>query len=386
MAASRRAQNRVILMSLALSTLLYEWRRYMAAMVALACAGVLILSLSGLFVGLIGAYTATIDRSRADIMVLPPQAKTLNNSGGIPERILPLVYLHPEVVEARDLDGDWGQFFGPGKKEPTQVQVSVIDPIPNAVTLPTDFNETVRLALATPFNIVVDRTALRQLGVKKGDTAVFNSRTVRVAEVIEGYPNFDIPGIIMSRQTLRAMGRASSGRLGPIMVRIKDPARAEQVRDDLNALGKDQYKAWTRSQLARATLDAFMRDGLISIMLGFSVVLGLFIGVIITFQTLQGAILANIKEFASLRALGVSMGSLRLVVMELSFWVGIAGLGLTAGLTFLIKLAANAAGVPLTFQPQWIIGAGILLMIISLISGVFSLGVLKKSQPADLLR
>lgn len=373
-------------MSLALSTLIYEWRRYMAAMVALSCAGVLILCLSGLFVGLIGAYTATIDRSRADIMVLPPNAKSLNNSGGIPARILPLVYLHPEVIEARDLDGDWGRFFGPGKKDPTQVQVSVIDPAPNSVTLPTDFNERIRTALSTPFNVVVDQTALKRLGVKKGDRASFNGRGIVVAEVISGYPNFDNPGIIMSRQTLRLMGRANTDRLGPIMVKIKDPAKAEQVRDDLNALAQDQYRAWTRKQLAKATLDSFLKEGLIAIMLGFSVFLGLFIGIIITFQTLQGAILANIKEFASLRALGVSMGSLRLVVMELSFWVGVAGLGLTAILTSLVKLLANSNGVPMTFQPSWIVGAGILLMVIALISGLLSLGILKKSQPADLLR
>jgi len=32
-------------------------------------------------------------------------------------------------------------------------------------------------------------------------------------------------------------------------------------------------------------------------------IVGVFIGIVITWQTLQGAILANIKEFASLRAL-----------------------------------------------------------------------------------
>jgi len=42
-------------------------------------------------------------------------------------------------------------------------------------------------------------------------------------------------------------------------------------------------------------------------MIGFAVVVGTFIGIVITWQTLQGALLANIKEFASLRALGVSM-------------------------------------------------------------------------------
>ena len=110
------------------------------------------------------------------------------------------------------------------------------------------------------------------------------------------------------------------------------------------------------------------------------------LGVGITSQTLRGAILANIKEFASLRALGVSMGSLRLIVVELSFWVGIVGLGATALLTFGISLLAKSAGLPMGFPIGWITGVAILLMLISMASGLMAMGILKKSQPADLLR
>ena len=39
-------------MSLALATLLYEWRRYMAAVVALAFSGLLVLAQVGMFVGI----------------------------------------------------------------------------------------------------------------------------------------------------------------------------------------------------------------------------------------------------------------------------------------------------------------------------------------------
>jgi len=371
---------------LALSTLLYEWRRYMAAIVALASAGILVLGMSGLFIGLINAYTATIDRSRADIMILPPQAKSLNNSGGIPSRILPIVYVHPDVAEVRDLDGDWGRFFGPRKKDPSQVNVSIIDPIPGAVTLPIDFTEDVRQTLAVPFNIAVDRTALRKLGVQKGDTGTFNGRTVRVAAVLDGYPNFDNPGIIMSRQTLRQLGRASTTRLGPLMVRVRDPSQVERVRDELNAISDGQYRAWVRTELRKATLDSFLREGFIALFLNAATALGFFVGVIITWQTLRGAILANIKELASLRALGVSMGSLRWVVLELSFWVGVVGLAFTAALMTLLYFTAQAFGLPMGFLPSTVLGAAILLMAIALASGFFSIGVLNKSQPADLLR
>jgi putative ABC transport system permease protein len=38
------------------------------------------------------------------------------------------------------------------------------------------------------------------------------------------------------------------------------------------------------------------------------------------------------------------------------------------------------------FPLPWIVAVGILLLVISIGSGLLSLGVLKKSQPADLLR
>jgi putative ABC transport system permease protein len=122
------------------------------------------------------------------------------------------------------------------------------------------------------------------------------------------------------------------------------------------------------------------------VFLGFSVFLGFLIGVGITSQTLRGAILASIKEFASLRALGVSVGSLRMVILELSFWVGIAGLIATAIMTWLVWFLGSHNGMPMGFPTPWVVGVTILLLVISAASGLLALGILKRSQPADLLR
>jgi putative ABC transport system permease protein len=80
------------------------------------------------------------------------------------------------------------------------------------------------------------------------------------------------------------------------------------------------------------------------------------------------------------------MGSLRMLVLELSFWVGIVGLGFTGLFTWLVSLLGQNAGMPMGFPLPWIVAVGILLLVISIGSGLLSLGVLKKSQPADLLR
>ena len=382
-------------MSLALSTLIYEWRRYMAAVIALAFSGLLVLAEVGMFVGIGKSFTATIDRSPADIIVMSPKSESMmNGNSGLPRRIKPLLYMHPEVRQVADLDGNGASFRSAAaaaakakKVEQKYVQIMAVDLQPGAVTWPTDYSEEIRSALSEPYSVAIDQTTLPQLGVKLGDRAIMNGHMVRVGAVLHNYANVSQPMVIMSRDTLRMIGMASTGdRVGPLMVKIRDPGQALAVRDDLNRLGKGQFRAWTREELAKANDKALMNEQIIGLMMNFTIALGFFIGVGITWQTLRGAILANIKEFASLRALGVSVGSLRKIVLELSFWVGVVGLATTGLFVWGVAMLGQAGGVPMAFPPEYIALAVVLLMLISLGSGFLSLGVLKKSQPADLLR
>jgi putative ABC transport system permease protein len=380
-------------MSLALATLLYEWKRYSAAMVALAFSGLLILAQVGMFTGIVKAISASIDRSPADLMILAPKNESLINSGpdGLPERVQPMIYLNPQVTEVESLDGDgarWVNTPEPGKKAVTTfVNTFDVDPRPGSVTLPVDYPESIRLALLEPYAVVLDKTAQARLGTHLGAAATLNSKTVHVRGLLENYPNVDQPTVYMSRDTMRLLGMGpKNGKTGPLMVRIKDPLQVQTVVDQLNAVSHGAYRAWTKAAPAKANEKALMGEQIIGIFLGFSLFLGLLIGVGITSQTLRGAILASIKEFASLRALGVSMRSLSAIVLELAVWVGVAGLIFTALFTFGVYLLASNFGMPMGFPMPWVITVAVLLTVISILSGLFSLGVLKKSQPADLLR
>ena len=148
------------------------------------------------------------------------------------------------------------------------------------------------------------------------------------------------------------MGMDQEGlRIGPLMVKIRDPKRADIVRDQLNAMANGAYSAQTMKQFNQANEQAVMGEQIIGLLLGFSIFLAVLIGIGVTSQTLRGAILSNIREFASLRALGISMGSLRLIVMELSFWVGVAGLGAAILLTVVIATLGQAIGLPIVAAP-----------------------------------
>lgn len=390
-------------MSLALSTLLFEWRRYMAAVMALALSGLLVLAMTGVFIGIGKGFTATIERSGADVIVMQPGAKSLmGGPSGVPRRFIPLVYNHPEVVEIQPLDGAGGTFQSVKNVDPTLsqadrarqdaprqqfVQSMVIDTTPGSVTIPTDYSTELVEALRQPYTVAVDETALPKLGVKLGERALYNGQTVTVVGVTRGYPNMMQATVVMSRDTLRMLGQADTGpRVGPLMVKLRNPADAARVATEINAMGNGQWKAWTRQGLADANASAMFEEGILVIIIGGCVVLGTIIGVAITWQTLRGAIMANIKEFASLRALGVGMGSLNRIVLELSFWVGVVGVAAAVILTWLISLLAMANAVIIALPVSLLIVVGGGLIVIAMLSGLLSLGILKNSQPADLLR
>ena len=365
----------------------------MAAVMALALSGLLVLAMTGVFIGIGKGFTATIERSSADIIIMQPGAKSLiGGPSGVPRRFIPLAYRNPQVVEVQPLDGAGGSFQSVKNVDPTMsqadrakmgaprqefVQTSIIDTTPGAVTIPTDYSQELVDALRQPYTVAIDETAVSKLGVRLGDKALYNGQTVTVVGITRGYPNMMQATIIMSRDTLRMVGQADTGpRVGPLMVKLRDPAQAQRVAAELNAQGGGQWKAWTRQELADANAGAMFEEGILVIIIGVS----------ITWQTLRGAIMANIKEFASLRALGVGMGSLRRIVMELSFWVGCVGVIAAIVLTWLVQMLAMANAVIIALPPVLLIVVGGGLIIIAMLSGLLSLGILKNSQPADLLR
>jgi putative ABC transport system permease protein len=170
------------------------------------------------------------------------------------------------------------------------------------------------------------------------------------------------------------------------MVKLRPGASPEAVRDQLNAVSHGAYRAWTRPELAKANQNQMLKNNVIGIVLIGGLFMGFLVGTAITWQVLRGAIFANIKEFASLRALGVSVGSLQWIIMELSFWVGVAGLLMTTLLVWGITSLAAFFSLPMAYPVPIMIMVGVLLLVVAVLSGLLSLGVLKKSQPADLLR
>jgi putative ABC transport system permease protein len=93
-----------------------------------------------------------------------------------------------------------------------------------------------------------------------------------------------------------------------------------------------------------------------------------------------------VREYATLHALGVGLGSLRRVVLEQAAWIGVfglvAGVLLSLGLIFLARIE----DVPVELNlPAWVACAA-LVMGIALVSGIAAVRALRSADPALLLR
>jgi putative ABC transport system permease protein len=73
-------------------------------------------------------------------------------------------------------------------------------------------------------------------------------------------------------------------------------------------------------------------------------------------------------------------------ILELSFRVGVAGLGIAVLLVFGVSLLAARGAVVMAFPPPAITTIALCLMVIAIVCGLMALSVLNKSQTADLLR
>ena len=171
------------------------------------------------------------------------------------------------------------------------------------------------------------------------------------------------------------------------MVRLKAGFAAEQVQKEIADTGLvSRYSVWQAEDFSVQSQVYWLFESGSGVGTGFASLLALLVGVAITSQTLSAAITASIKEFAALRALGVSRHSLRCVVIEQAAWIGFIGLLLTAALTIAIALLGEAANIAMAF-PVWLLAGNVLIMMaIAVGSGLLALKPLLNTEPVTLLR
>lgn len=147
-------------------------------------------------------------------------------------------------------------------------------------------------------------------------------------------------------------------------------------------------QALTQQEFAWRSINYILERTGIPINFGITVVLGIIVGAAITAQTFYIFVVENLKQFAAMKAIGVTNHQLFKMVMTQAAIVGATGYGMGIGLTAVFfKATANAPALK-GFMLHWQVVAGVagVIAVIILFSILFSLRKVFKLDPAMVFR
>ena len=376
--------------SLSRSILLYDWKRFLTAVIALGFSAFLIYAQVGLALMIFGLENAFLVNSQTDLWVTSGRdVKTFFWHNPINRNVELALRMHPDVMMVQSMWLDQSRCRIAGRNDAPGAVVTPIDINNNYLCVPDAFIKEFGLRLEEPLAVVVDASGAKALGLRVGDSLEINNKKVRVVGITAAYDGTLIPFFFASEQTFNYMfPERSTKYFDFLLLKLRDPTRAEAVRAELmtsNGAGKD-FQVWTTAQLYWKSLYFWLFFNDESLVWIFLVLLSLGIGTIITSQTLRAAILATLREYAALRALGLSRPALRGIVLEQTCWVGGAGLVLGLGMTWLFSWSLSMMKMNF-YIPWWFMtGVALLVMGAALMAGLLAIRVLYQTQPAELLR
>ena len=376
------------MVALARKTLIYEWRRFLPAMLAVGFAGLLQLLQIALVLGIFGSTSLYITGSSADVWIGYPGTQSVGSGRNIDADVESRILMDPAIQRVEPyiwVDGDWR---GPRDTGGVSVFVSGIDTSPDGLMFSKALPANLRARLAEPDAVVVDRSVLDQLGVGIGQTATINGHQVRVVGISSGLRALGGVNVLCSLDTARQLDEDPADS-GPtyFVAKLHHPAQADAVATRLrgsSAFGP--YTTWSAKDFAKISVRYWLFDTGAGAGVLFLAGIVFLVGAVITSQTLIAAVNGSVREYATLNALGVGVGALRKVVLEQAFWVGALGL-LGAGLLgIVLMMLARSQDVPVVLTVPAAVACILLVMGLAAVSGLAAMRALRRADPATLLR
>ena len=376
-------------MSYALQTLWHDKIRYAAGAGAVAFSAVLMVLQVGLLLGLFETTSIPVDHTRADIWIGSQDVKSVDL--GVPIGVNSHM---ARLTEKRGLVGQPELFLAnyasvtrsDGGMERCYILGSSLDPgCAGAADVLSDQNLS---DLTLPDSIVIDESDLERLTLEgPGSRTKINGVEVTLVGTVKGMKSLAAPWIMCSLTTAR---KILSTYLQPeqttyLLARAESPQRAKEIVDELNAEYPDM-QAHTADAFSFSCRWYWLTRTKAGIAIGYAALLGLLVGAVITAQTLYSATMASAREFATLLALGIPRRKIYGLVMEQSFWVGVAGMAFALPVVYLLSLGAAAGGAKVVLRPELLAGAGAITIITALGSGLFALKSVRNIEPMSLLR
>jgi putative ABC transport system permease protein len=373
-------------MSFSLATLWHERNRFLPGILAVAFSALLITVQFGILLGLLSLTSVPVDLARADLWVCDPRVLSVDVTESIPEGWLTRVQVQPEIERVERYVIWLMMADKPGSQRSICLIIGARMDDDSLGALP-QLTPDLRAKLSEPGAVVVDESDREKLGFAAvGDTAEVMHSRARLVGMISDVRSLAAPYLFCSVETARKLvALPSPQETVYLLAKCKNPTDAPAVAARLRRLYPDMG-TYTKAEFSNKTRWHWLTATKSGIAVGGSALLGLIVGAVVTSQTLYAATAASLKEYATLRALGIPRGRIAGAVMAQSAWVGGLGLVIALPAAFAVARVVDAVGAK-ALLPWWlVVGSSVATLAMALLSGLAALRSLRLIEPAQLLR
>jgi putative ABC transport system permease protein len=361
------------------------------AILAVTFSAVLIALQSAIVLGLLTMMSLPVDRAAADLWIGYPGVRSVDLGRPIPERWWVTLAGQPEVVRVEPVVlgfSLWTRFSGAEGAPISEVCTVLgtrLHPHGLAVVDALRHDPALLSLLSEPNTVVVDSAELARLGIRGvGAWADVYGVRVRVVGLVQGCKSLGGPYVFCSLETARQLLRYREGEATYLVAQVVPACDATAVarrlerRYGMTALTADEFSLRSRWHWLVTT-----KAG---IAVGFTALLGLLVGAVVTSQTLYATTAASQREYSTLRAMGIPRWRLQLSVIVQSLWVGGFGLLLAIPLTWLLAEGAETLGTAVRWHPAILATTIVVTLVMALGAGLAALRSFQGVDPAHNIR
>ncbi len=325
-----------------------------------------------------------LDQAHADIFIVPQGTQRLQGGS-----VLPIGAL----MEARVTQGvDWAEpiVWGMaslklpnGGAEPVTL---IGTRLPKLRGGPYNMVAGTREVLAQPDTIILEDSRREKFGnVNLGDARELNGHRVVVGGFTWGLLPFAAPYAFAEYDLARELLQVDSDRVHYVIVGLQPGADAKRVQRDLQ---QRIPEAAVRSypEMRASTMRNILIDEGVGGMIANGLVVSLIVGFSIVSLTMFSAVVENIREYATLKAMGATNLDLAFLLVAQALFFSMIGAVLGTALTCASVLAMRSPALNLVLHPIAVIVLAVVMTVIAVLASGVALLRLRSVEPASVFR
>ena len=371
--------------------LIGEKKRFLAAIAGVAVAVTLMMFQLGIFFAVLTKAVLPLVAMQGELALTSKNYTSFYANAAFSLRRLYQARSLPEVDSVAPLYMDYTWMRNPANLESKRIFVFGVDPSQNPFNFPevSRHPEWLQIdeaafydALSLPDFGPIDAMLKTQGEVR---TEVGGVR-MRIKDVIHIGSNFTATGhlLVGERAFFRIFPRHPPHMISVGMVRVKPGADPVAVAGQLEKILPPDVRVWTREGLIREEQTYLQERSPIAFVFFGSMLVAMVVGAVIVYQILYADVSDHLREYATLKAIGLRERYFYGVVVQEALILlatgFLPGLGLTA---FLYHLTRIKAALPMQMSPKIVTTVFVLSLFMCVTAGVLALRRLRSADPAD---